>query len=172
MLACSNLTCGLFLIGADELCAGCAKLTESAFKAAAPETPETLDMTILPLLDSIRRKGRRLGAGGLFPEIRVSSGLNGALTIAIGMEVSRKASLEPSLLGPFTIVRGPDIAGQLLHILDLLETPGIAVYPMYLGPQPPPSPRPPPAAPPPRPAETFPAVPGWAGSEDFGGSDF
>ena len=181
MPVCSNLTCGhdLFLIGADELCEECAKLTGFAFTEAA--ALETLGGASLSLLENIRRKAGRLrssfGGIGLFPEVRVSFGLNGALTIAIGMEIRRRASLAPPpLLGPFTIIRGPDIAGQLLRILALLETPDIAVYPMHLGGttdldalgrvhaadadaaaarrrSPPPT-------------------PGWAGSEDFGGSDF
>jgi hypothetical protein len=86
---------------------------------------------VLAILDEIRYSGRTWFSGKeIFPAIRVILDNYDNLIISIGLEVHDQNNA--IVMGPFTHVRGPNLSDymlQLLRILDLLESPGITVYP-------------------------------------------
>ena len=86
---------------------------------------------ILPILEEIRRYSKTWFDGKeIFPAIRIISDNFDNMIISIGLEVHDKNNA--IIMGPFTHVRGPNLSDymlQLLRILDLLESPGITVYP-------------------------------------------
>jgi hypothetical protein len=86
---------------------------------------------ILPILEEIQRYTKTWFDGKeIFSAIRVILDNYDNLIISIGLEVHDQNNA--IVMGPFTHVRGPNLSDymlQLLRILDLLESPGITVYP-------------------------------------------
>jgi len=86
---------------------------------------------ILPILEEIRHNSRTWFASKeIFPAIQVTIDNHDNLVVSIGLEVHDQNN--NIVMGPFTHVRGPNLSDymlQLLRILDLLESPGITVYP-------------------------------------------
>jgi hypothetical protein len=131
MPVCSNLTCehDLFLIGADELCGECAKLTEFAFVSAGRASEPALRV----LGKSVDAALAAMLAAGEMPLL--PSARRAALMAAGLLAAARSAVADAGRLAVEHGLGGP-VAGT-----------------------------------PPRKRSPLDA-PGWAGSEDFGGSDF
>jgi hypothetical protein len=123
-----NMTCGLFLIGADELCEGCAKLTESAFRPGP--TPQ-----FAAAAESV---GGALAAMLAVSEMPLMPSAKRAALLAVGLLTAAKSAVADA-------GRLATEHGLSRHMAEIAS---------------------------PRRKKSPLDAPEWAGSEDFGGSDF